>query len=407
MKKTITSSIAMTAITFGSMSLIACGGGDDGNNTSADDVDDDVVIDIDATPTPDAEIINTCTDITVAEYALNSADGTNASFNFLINEDLGTGTAAFGQIEIYSDFGKANFVGTFDLASAGQDDNYATCATCFRILGANAAGDAIEKQWFQTGGSVTFTADPLTGALAGTVTNLAMTEVTIADDGSFVSTPVAGGSCLSFDTLTLSLIPADWSCADAAFGDGTTCDCECGGIDPDCSITDAPLVGCEAGEICGGEGTCVTPPANDVCGGAIALTVDAAATTGTNLLAANDFNAGLEAEACTGYAQVGGDVTYSVDLTAGQTVTIAVAPEAGNVDLDLALGLLGPGDATVCDADPVVCGAGADAGLSGDPETFNFTAATAGTYFIIVDSFFADGAEGQGNFTIAVTTPAV
>ena len=151
----------------------------------------------------------------------------------------------------------------------------------------------------------------------------------------------------------------------------------------------------------------MTPPANDLCGGAIALTVDAAPTTGTNTNASNDFNAGLEVEACTGFAQVGGDVTYSVALTAGQAVTFTVTPEDGNVDLDLAIGLLGPGEATVCDADPVACGAGADAGLSGDPETFNFSAPEAGTYFIIVDSFFADGAQGQGNFTIAVTNTPV
>lgn len=404
MKKTMTSSIAMTAVTLGSLSLLACGGGDDGNADNTDVTTDDVP-DVDAAPQPDAEVVSTCTDITVGEYTLSQADGTNAAYNFTINEDLGTGTPAFGQIELYSDFGKANFVGTFDLGSAGQDDNYSTCATCFRILGPNAAGDAIEKQWFQTGGSVTFTADPLTGTLEGTVTNLAMTEVTI--DDSFVSTPVAGGSCLSFDALTLTLIPAAWTCDDAAFNDGATCDCECGGVDPDCSIADAPLTGCDAGQVCGAEGTCETPPANDLCGGAVALTVDAAATVGTNISATNNFDNGLEIEACTGYSQVGGDVTYSVTLTAGQNITVTVTPEAGNADLDLALGLLGPGDATVCDADPVACGAGADAGLGGDPETFSFTAATAGTYFIIVDSFFASGVQGQGNFEISVVnTPA-
>lgn len=45
-------------------------------------------------------------------------------------------------------------------------------------------------------------------------------------------------------------LPEDWSCDASAFADGTTCDCACGGTDPDCDEAGRTVVGCEDGEIC-------------------------------------------------------------------------------------------------------------------------------------------------------------
>ena len=487
MKKTKTSSIAL-AISLGSMSLLACGGG---SSSDADETDDP---EIDAGPDIDAEVVANCTDVTPGTFALGDNPG---QFLFEVPVDLGTSGENYGQIELYEGFGKESFVGTFSLTESGQNDNYATCATCFLIYGLNAAADAIETTWFQSGGSATFTADPLTGALVGSVTDLAMIEVTINTE-TFTSTPVAGGSCVSLGSFELTTRPAEWSCDDAAYADGTTCDCECTAIDPDCSIVDAPVEGCLVDETCGAEGTCIptcdvlgavgcdvgfcgfatatldlcqpadqldpadigaacddaddllycgagdgtialglcdsevgtlcreacdsdddcnkgqaceelvgykgmckTPIVADSCATATAIVLGVA-TAGTTVAGMNDYSQGFEAAACTGFAELGHDVVYSIDLAADQEITAALTTL--DATYDMALALVGPGDADVCEERPVDCLIGSDVGVDGGAETFTFTATDAGTYYIIVDGF---GLDEQGVFTLAVTTPAV
>ena len=85
-------------------------------------------------------------------------------------------------------------------------------------------------------------------------------------------------------------------------------------------------------------------------------------------------------------------------LISGQQVTISLAPEAA---YDASIALLGPGTPSVCNATPVTCLAGADNGASGQIETFAYTPATTGTYYIIVDSYYNYG----GTFSIGVTSP--
>lgn len=46
-----------------------------------------------------------------------------------------------------------------------------------------------------------------------------------------------------------------WLCLPAAQGDGSTCDCNCGDIDPDCADPLLPVVGCDGGS-CKPDGTC-------------------------------------------------------------------------------------------------------------------------------------------------------
>lgn len=474
--------LAIALITFAA----ACG--DDGGGGMPDaNVDDD----------PDAEVAPVCLDAAFgAQDNLDFTVDTFAAWGGPVTANLGDGGDVVFQIEFYGDI-ETSLVGTFDLAQ-GNQANYMTCAICFRVFSADSTG-ALARQFYQSGGSVTLTADPLTGVMTGSVTGLQLVEVTV-DGGTFESTPVDGGDCLDHDALTLDadLIPSAWTCADAAYDDGANCDCACGAEDPDCDIAAAPVVGCNAGDVCiaaectatcdvlatppegctagtcgffdadtdvcytdpalidaaaidaacatgtfcavsstvalgvcdtfvngdnvcreacdatgdcdaleecapiGGiapKGVCITPPTNDTCGTAAAIVVGTPVNGSTGGGTA-DYNAGLEGAACTGFAQPGADVAYQLVVATAGNITVTLSNVSDN--FDPAIALLGPGAATICDADPIAtCVAGADDGLSGDGETFTF-AATAGTYYILVDTF---SATGTGSFTLSVTSP--
>ena len=244
----------------------------------------------------------------------------------------------------------------------------------------------------------------MTGHMTGTITNLALVEATI-DPTTFTSTLVAGGKCLAVGNITLdhTMVPNAWTCAAAAYNDGTTCDCMCGIPDPDCGIAAAPITGCTTGQVCTAAGMCATPPSNDTCQTATALTVGTP-TTGTTVGAANNYSTGLDAATCTNVTQDGADVAYSVTLTAGTSYTFTLS----NVDatFDPSLSLVGPGLPALCDVSPIGCLVGADVNTEGMGETFQYTPTATGTYYVIVDSFYgaAEGAE-SGAFTVEVTTP--
>ncbi len=70
-----------------------------------------------------------------------------------------------------------------------------------------------------------------------------------------------GFACQTFiSVLSICNPPPDtWSCDVALFSDGATCDCSCGGFDPDCAIMPGlPIVGCDAPNVCSA-GNCVPP----------------------------------------------------------------------------------------------------------------------------------------------------
>jgi hypothetical protein len=473
--------LALALITFAA----ACG--DDGGSTPPDAQDQP-----DAEAQPDAG--PACTAATFgAQDPLDGFDmGNFAAWGGPATADLGDGGDVIYQIEFYGSI-ETSLVGTFDLAE-GNQNNYRTCAICFRVFSLDAKG-ALARQFFQSGGSVTLTEDPLTGEMVGNVSGLTLVEVEIA--GDFTSTPVAGGGCVDHDALALdaNLIPSAWTCDDAAFNDGANCDCGCGAADPDCDVVANPIVGCDAGDVCidavctetcdvlasppegctdgtcgyytatedicytdpavvdaaaidaacttgflcgvsstvalgvcdafanddnvcreacdatgdcdalevcsaiGGiapKGICVATPANDTCGTATPVVLGTPVTGSTGGGTA-DYNAGLEGATCTGFSQAGADVAYQLVLAADTSITVTLSDVSPNFDPSVAL--LGPGVATICDADPITtCVAGADDGLTADGETFTY-AATAGTYFIIVDAF---GATDTGSYTLTV-----
>jgi hypothetical protein len=485
--------------------LMACSKNNNNNNhpdapTSGDDAPN-----IDA---PNATCTATVSGAQVIDQ--NPGDGSSISWSAPISTDLGGGGPANLSIQFYS-VAADPLTGTIDL-SAGDQNNFATCAACMLVFTTDTTG-ALVKTFYQSGGSLALTEDPLaTSHLSGTITNLSLIEVTI-DQTSFMSTPVVGGVCLSLGTVTLAsdAVPAAWTCSHALFSDGTNCDCACGAHDPDCDIAAAPVHGCTGTQVCANADTCTDtcnvlttppvacptatdtcgyentaagattdicytdptvadpailggtcasttpflcavtntdaaglcdnffgvdsvcrkacdqntdcnvatqvctplfatgtkgicepkPPINDTCTTSQLIVVGAAAVTGTSAFATSNYNSGLEAMTCTGFAQPGPDVVYKVVLTAAQAITVTLATTDANFDPSISI--LGPGTAGAVCGDPadttaVTCLVGADANGKGMGETFPFTATTAGTYFIVVDSFSFPG----GAFTLTV-----
>jgi hypothetical protein len=381
--------ILRSAVVLSLVSFAGCGGCSDDN-----------------TKTPDAFIIH---DMGIDARACGSLSSGMLDFieynpmGFIswggpLTGDLGDGYKLLYQFEFYDNV-EANLAGTFDL-HAGNQSNYSTCAICVRAFALDNNDDVV-KQYFQSAGSITLTEDPFTNRkLVGSLTGLQLEEVTVAQM-TFVSTPVPGGKCADFPMYTVDRdrVPNAWTCTRSEYDNGTSCNCMCGVNDPDCAINMAPVAGCTTGQACFND-ACVTPPVNDTCATAIPLTIGTPAM-GSTAGAGRNYNMGLETATCTDFTQPGPDVVYSVALTANQAITVTLSALAA--DYDGSIALVGPGAATICDAMPITtCVAGADANFDGMNETFMYTAPTAGTYFIVVDSY--SPAVG-GTFTINVTSP--
>lgn len=77
--------------------------------------------------------------------------------------------------------------------------------------------------------------------------------------GSYCYTLYAGGRLGEGKGYCVDGVPPSWVCEDDRYGDGATCDCGCGDIDPDCDVVGRPLRGCEDGQVCDDQATCVAP----------------------------------------------------------------------------------------------------------------------------------------------------
>ena len=361
---------------------------------------------VDAHPADASRDAEICSSITESTLDFGNSDPMNS---YIAWDGNMTGSIDAGDTLQYAiEFYASGQTGTIDL-SAGVQNNYGTCDVCITVNELDSTGSPV-KTFFQQSGSITLAADPVTtNNLMGSISNLKLQEVTI-DQMSFMSTPVPGGACANVADFAPShdAVPNSWTCAAAKYNDGVTCDCMCGN-DPDCDLMAAPVANCStASKICY-EDACVTAPANDTCATATPIIIDTP-VTGTTIGASDNYDSGLEGTGCTGFGQPGPDVAYSVILTAAQPITVTLSGlDAG---YDGSISLVGPGASTVCSANPITtCVKGADAGLDGANETFMYTATTAGTYYIIVDSdFIVDGntmnpPEGAGAFTLTVTSP--
>jgi len=78
------------------------------------------------------------------------------------------------------------------------------------------------------------------------------------DDGCGGTCGPNGGACTSGECNALGrCVPAGWTCADFAYGEGASCDCGCGVHDPDCDLDPAPpTFGCVGTQACD-DGDCV------------------------------------------------------------------------------------------------------------------------------------------------------
>lgn len=122
----------------------------------------------------------------------------------------------------------------------------------------------------------------------------------------------------------------------------------------------------------------IPPPANDTCEGAIDLQVQGEQGFDVDLATGYTNASNLDSGSCTGYSAPGPDAFYSIDLAAG---TELVVLQEGDCDMSIYL-------VTDC-ADPfATCVAGAD---GGSPEILMYTVDTAGTYYLIVDTYASAG----------------
>jgi len=119
--------------------------------------------------------------------------------------------------------------GTVTLGSASIDKNYSSCSTCVLIRTAcDSTNGCTGPTFFATEGTLNVTALATGGNFTGTLTNVKLVEVTIAQ-GTFVSTPVANGdvwcvASLSFDAPVQGSLPCENSTECSGSADTPWCD---------------------------------------------------------------------------------------------------------------------------------------------------------------------------------------
>jgi hypothetical protein len=137
--------------------------------------------------------------------------------------------------------------GMIDLASA-VNSNPDDCEACVVISVDNDAGFYFPDRGTLDLGTYVFTVDDTEAqyVMGGSLKNVRLREYSDAFE------PVPNGKCLTITNMPINLMPppATWTCELAAYDDGEVCDCECGAIDPDCAIPNAPIEGCTPNETC-------------------------------------------------------------------------------------------------------------------------------------------------------------
>jgi hypothetical protein len=141
---------------------------------------------------------------------------------------------------------------------------------------------------------------------------------------------------------------------------------------------------------------CPQPPANNTCDGAIVMErCSSGSLTGDTTPYSNNYDPG--SGGCTdGYPEVGNDATYVIDFQAGDIVDMTYT----QLNLDGAFYVV-----TDCSNVPGTCVVGADATVTGQPETIHWTVATTGTYYLILDSYTSGGGPWTLDYSFACPTP--
>ena len=281
----------------------------------------------------------------------------------------------------------ADDTGTFDLAAA-PNDNYEGCTQCVRVL-ADVSGFSVGKQYFQSGGTLEIDAatPPVTGAaVKGKLTNVTLVEGEV-DSTTFVWTPVVGGQCLHIASADLNI-----GCGNGVADGFEVCD-------------GADLNGksCTGLGFTGGAATC-----NATCGldlsGCTGWTCNAtdlgAFAPGTGITKSGDTCTGSEvynapATGCAGAATPGKEQVYAVSVPAGAKAEVLIVPSTFDA--------VGWVIADCNDLNGAACVNGSN-NLGTERFTLDNTAATATTYYVVVDGASA-AADGCGAFEIRVRDP--
>ncbi|MEZ4461520.1 MAG: hypothetical protein R3E66_17730 [bacterium] len=163
---------------------------------------------------------------------------------------------------LFERYNDAAYEGTFELGQ-GADANFGTCAHCAVVLTADP-----ERAFFATAGTMVLNNDPFSRRLDIELVGLRLAEVTVNPE-TRESTLVPGGACVEVADFAKQGVfpPPEWTCPPVNYGNGVSCDCNCGAWDPDCASGESnclpgdpacsgivgeplPVVGCDANEVC-------------------------------------------------------------------------------------------------------------------------------------------------------------
>ncbi|MBW2523927.1 MAG: hypothetical protein JRI23_07125 [Deltaproteobacteria bacterium] len=190
-----------------------------------------------------------CTEITSNDFAYLGTGLLGLPFYYGGGTDPAIGEALDDLL--YFQIYDPELTGAIDLSS-GDQANFGTCNACLLVIeDAPEEGDPA-RIYFQQSGTVDL-GSTTPYYIAGSMSDVTLVEVTINPDTG-ESTPVSGGQCLTISTLSFDIQPpvAGWTCDPLYYdgGDQDICDCECGVIDPDCSIADIDIYPCYEGQTC-------------------------------------------------------------------------------------------------------------------------------------------------------------
>lgn len=137
---------------------------------------------------------------------------------------------------------------------------------------------------------------------------------------------------------------------------------------------------------------CSPAVSNDGCGSALKIPShgETQVLRGSTCCA-NDSSHG---NSCSGFLSLGLDVAYRLDLPPGCTIDATLRDGIDGKDLDLSVYM-----GTSCSDLQATCVAGSDTNMVG-PESFSYTSATGGTYYLVVDSF---GNQSCGDYELEIT----
>src|SRR5438105_6280268 len=149
--------------------VIACSGGGSSKHNANPDApvqQPDASVDHDASPGSDAaqpdaaNVVCTPTSTVFGTQDILHADaaGNAMVWGGTVTTDLGDGGPSTFTLEFYGNI-EPNLATAIDL-STGNQASYASCAECIRVLTTDSGGSGV-RTYFQSGGTVTLTQDPI------------------------------------------------------------------------------------------------------------------------------------------------------------------------------------------------------------------------------------------------------